>query len=331
MATKTFHKFGLLPLELRTQIWEMTIEPRTVQVRLTKLNPRNHLEDRWALTSSTSVPGLLQTCREARNLGLYKQELSTGNKNTKLRSRHRRAQPRRRIQSPKQMGYGDEPVRREKEGEQGGGVERYVWLNLEIDMIDIGRYVDKEGGTRLESLELHAAGIKRFKFERENTCEWWYHFESNCLRSFVNVKEIHVVCADGIWNWCGATEEHCWHCGVENLYFIDPVENDPDGRLMTATEAEDEVDRVVEKNWAADTGEYIRMVRWNPVPLDHEVSCDCHACADGRYHAAHDPLWLLGFGKRDAAMRKAMLEKFGDFMAESDDGVAYNRHSNTHA
>jgi hypothetical protein len=34
MATATFHPFPRLPFELRAYIWELTVEPRIVEVRV---------------------------------------------------------------------------------------------------------------------------------------------------------------------------------------------------------------------------------------------------------------------------------------------------------
>lgn len=50
------------------QIWEYTVEPRMVNAELTHRTPTNPV---FYLTSSTSVPAVLQACREARNRGLY--------------------------------------------------------------------------------------------------------------------------------------------------------------------------------------------------------------------------------------------------------------------
>ncbi|KAG2416900.1 hypothetical protein HFD88_008117 [Aspergillus terreus] len=66
-----FQLFPRLPFELRAQIWQLTVEPRTVEVRVKKDNGL------WAqilhVTSSTPVPAVLQVCYEARNQGLYQQ------------------------------------------------------------------------------------------------------------------------------------------------------------------------------------------------------------------------------------------------------------------
>jgi hypothetical protein len=72
----TFLPFPRLPYELRTRIWELTVEPRTVEVRTKK----EHESSGKILhvTSSTPVPAVLQACREARNLRLYQQAFTLG-------------------------------------------------------------------------------------------------------------------------------------------------------------------------------------------------------------------------------------------------------------
>ncbi|KAL5364729.1 hypothetical protein BJX96DRAFT_138348 [Aspergillus floccosus] len=66
-----FHLFPRLPFELRTRIWELTVKPRTVEVRVKK---DDGLRGRILhVTSSTPVPAVLQVCHEARNQGLYQQ------------------------------------------------------------------------------------------------------------------------------------------------------------------------------------------------------------------------------------------------------------------
>ncbi|EAW25197.1 2EXR domain-containing protein [Aspergillus fischeri NRRL 181] len=66
-----FRLFPHLPFELRSRIWELTVEPRTVEVRVKKDNGL------WGkilhVTSSTPVPAVLQVCHESRNQGLYQQ------------------------------------------------------------------------------------------------------------------------------------------------------------------------------------------------------------------------------------------------------------------
>jgi hypothetical protein len=66
-----FHLFPRLPFELRARIWQLTVEPRTVEVRVKK---DDGLRGKILhVTSSTPVPAVLQVCHEARNQGLYQQ------------------------------------------------------------------------------------------------------------------------------------------------------------------------------------------------------------------------------------------------------------------
>ncbi|KAK3338437.1 hypothetical protein B0H65DRAFT_561217 [Neurospora tetraspora] len=103
MAT-TFHLFSFLPWELRARIWELTVEPRTVDVHAKRYLINEGDRQAYArLVSTTPVPATLQTCRESRNLGLYQRALS------------------------------------EVEVVPEGGERRYVWLNFDFDIIDYGR------------------------------------------------------------------------------------------------------------------------------------------------------------------------------------------------
>jgi hypothetical protein len=114
-------------------------------------------ESHGHLITSTPIPVTLQSCREARNHGLY-----------------------------------DQVFFEVDAQEKGTSEQRYVWLNLDIDVMDIGtsefRYF-----AHIES------AIKRVKFERKNACVFFYHRESRELLTFTNAKEIHVVCVDDFW------------------------------------------------------------------------------------------------------------------------------------
>lgn len=192
----TFTTFNNLPFEIRARIWELTVEPRTVEVHLLwkDFDPR--------LVSTTPMPAPLQACREARNMGLYKRAFS-----------------------------------------EIGTADRYVWLNLDIDMVSIGT-------VPFLVLERVAPMIKRLKFERKNQDEYWWYFESGGIEDFVNAEEIHVICADGFKKWGGTTEEYNWPCAVENIVFFDLDE----GLEMRGTEFEEwyqewyegEISRVLE-------------------------------------------------------------------------------------
>ncbi|GAB1317043.1 2EXR domain-containing protein [Madurella fahalii] len=198
----TFHPFPRLPFEIRARIWESTVEPRTVQLRIvyTKTLVRDSAGSGDGprevcvqhLLSSTPVPAALHTCRETRNLGLYQQAFS----------------------------------------ELSPSETRYVWLNLEIDMISIGT-------SPFEAFKPVAHLIRRLSFERNNGDEFSYYFEARELHSFVNVREIHVVCPEGIEAWHEARKEHYFPCRDENLFFIDLN----DGRMMRSIELDEMCDR----------------------------------------------------------------------------------------
>ncbi|XDG05348.1 hypothetical protein ABKA04_004963 [Annulohypoxylon sp. FPYF3050] len=195
----TFHPFPLLPAEIRALIWTMTVEPRIVEVRVVPDNPLRVQR----LVSSTPVPAILQTCQEARNLGLYKQAFSE--------------------------------LTATKINAAAGEESRYVWLNLDIDMVSIGK-------TTFGAFESVALSIKRLRFERENSDDWFYHFEVKQLQKWVNTEEIHVVCEDGMEAWHQASYEHWWPCAKENLWFFDP----DDGRMMRSFEMEQMLDKWLE-------------------------------------------------------------------------------------
>jgi hypothetical protein len=195
----TFHPFPRLPAELRAQIWQMTVEPRFKTKRELGRRPFS------VLTSSTYVPAPLQTCQEARNARLYQRCFSD------LAIRY---------------GYPEDAER------------RYIWLNLDIDMVSIGN-------TDLGAFRPSAHLIKRLRFTRDNTDEDWCRgLECDELQHFTNVSEIHVVlCENGDFeNWHGASDDYIWNCGAENVTFIDEEE----GQEMKLLDLEDKYDRLLE-------------------------------------------------------------------------------------
>ncbi|KAK7189950.1 hypothetical protein DPSP01_013411 [Paraphaeosphaeria sporulosa] len=94
----TFHQFPCLPSELRARIWELTIEPRVVDVSVSD----DYLRDKGPLpVTSTPVPAPLQTCQESR---------------LELQKYYQRGLS--------ELGDGNEP--------------RYVWIDFEVDIVSIG-------------------------------------------------------------------------------------------------------------------------------------------------------------------------------------------------
>ncbi|KAL2148873.1 hypothetical protein VTH82DRAFT_1559 [Thermothelomyces myriococcoides] len=142
-GTTTFHPFPRLPFELRARIWELTVEPRIVDVRVVYHDPspvkvtdpfawsdermKKRLPPRRHLRSSTPVPAQLQTCQEAREhlskrpYGGYCKAFSE-------------------IMTTPYDGFDPVP-----EDDPQGERDRYVWLNFEIDVVSVAYLVCLEG------------------------------------------------------------------------------------------------------------------------------------------------------------------------------------------
>lgn len=258
----TFHPFPQLPLELRLAIWEMTVEPREVEVRIVKPKPtpegppvplwsnptdwsaisraqfekamsdiptstragrksRKKAWDQWKqyhpyvhLTSST-FPAILHTCREARNHGLYRQVYLEGD---------------------------DQPP----------NDRRYIWLNLDIDLIHIGRW-------DLAYFLPIAASIKRLKLSRKIPDE--FDHEMDLLSSFINVEEVQLVCIGGFIYWGEDVDTIKWPCGKEKLRFLEQksllafTDGSPVGYL--------ELKRAFRKYWSAANPEFYNADYWS--------------------------------------------------------------------
>ncbi len=194
----TFLPFPRLPLEIRLAIWEMTVEPREVEIRIVRPTPTDPLERQWlhprhwhhinnqrfeeamshiptstrsgrkarrkardewepfvpyAHTVSSTIPPLMHVCRETRNHGLY---------------------------PPISLDF----------KKQHGTDWRYVWLSLDIDLVNIGTW-------EMAYFRPIAASFKQFKFSRAASDEWWSMSESGQISHFVTAEKIHVVCLDG--------------------------------------------------------------------------------------------------------------------------------------
>ncbi|KAK3290786.1 uncharacterized protein B0H64DRAFT_412140 [Chaetomium fimeti] len=215
-TTATFHPFPRLPVELRARIWELTVEPRIVEVRVVYHDPspvKVTDPDSWTpewmkkrlppvrhLRSPTPVPAQLQTCRAARE----------------HLSRH-----------PHDGGYqkafsdiattpydGFDPV---PEDDPQGERDRYVWLNLDIDMVSVGQ-------TELRDFRAVARQVRRLRLERSMGCEVFSHTESKLIgRLFANLTEVHLICRGwGMRSAYRVTDDIDFPCGPENVYFVDP-------------------------------------------------------------------------------------------------------------
>jgi hypothetical protein len=91
---------------------------------------------------------------------------------------------------------------------------QYVWLDPGMDVVSIGT-------SKLSHFKPVMSLIQRLKFEREHD-EFFARYECDELAGFVNVREIYIVCADGLWMWHYAIDSYDWPCAEENVWMLDP-------------------------------------------------------------------------------------------------------------
>ncbi|KAI0513260.1 hypothetical protein F5B22DRAFT_611859 [Xylaria bambusicola] len=178
----TFTPFPRLPTELRAQIWAMTIHSRAVDVRV--------LCNR-AQPARGKVWGRLTT------------NMVSSTPTPAILQTCREA----RYQGLYEQAFSEVP-----DADTIG--RRYIWLNFAVDVVSIGR-------CSLEPFKTVASLIQRLKMERAISVERdaWQMLK---LKEFVNVKEIYIVCLDGMKTWHKVSEEYFYPCGRENLFFINP-------------------------------------------------------------------------------------------------------------
>ena len=114
----------------------------------------------------------------------------------------------------------------------------YVWVNLQLDIIDIGEQM-------FELFENCGNRIRRLHFIANNTCETWYRTFSQGLGFFDNLVQCFVLAGDGWESWEEAFYEHYWSCDGDNLYIIDKER----GGMMSFYEVE---------RWMEDDNRYER-------------------------------------------------------------------------
>ncbi|KAI4596451.1 hypothetical protein KJ359_005583 [Pestalotiopsis sp. 9143b] len=112
----TFHRFSLLPPELRHLVWSLAADPRIVQVRVMPDSPGEVNR----LISWTPSPAVVQACQEARYYGAYKKAL------TELCPPNVVSSEALRIGSHYVIVAAERPRR------------HYVWLNFDLDIVSIG-------------------------------------------------------------------------------------------------------------------------------------------------------------------------------------------------
>ncbi|KAK8016688.1 hypothetical protein PG993_014877 [Apiospora rasikravindrae] len=181
----------------------LTVEPRVVDVRTV-----SEFLDREGspkvIVSSTLVPAVPQTCREARCQGLYQKHFSEVAAALLTTEAQEAGQS---LPLPKQLPY--------------------FWLNLDMDVVSIG-------ASPLRHFLPIAPRIKRLRLAPSKGASGFYFSQGRHLNAaFVNLEEIQIVCVgQQRWGWEQAKVWHSWPCGLGNLYFIDATDN----RMMESAE-----------------------------------------------------------------------------------------------
>ncbi|KAI9148913.1 hypothetical protein HJFPF1_10957 [Paramyrothecium foliicola] len=178
--TIKFHQFSRLPLELRTQIWNLTeADLRIVQV---SSRPANVTHDHLAYVKSpTRPPAILHACSESRRSAL-------------ARSLYVKA-----------FCSGTRP--------------RYTWINFEVDMITLKPIF-------FDPIKPEKHLIRRLRMEGpldENFC----YFRAREMRDFTSIKEVHIVCTDGLAPWRQVIDD--FYLGTYNVKFFDKTAS---GRML---------------------------------------------------------------------------------------------------
>ncbi|KAF3039374.1 hypothetical protein E8E12_007112 [Didymella heteroderae] len=211
----TFHLFPRLPYELRMHIWLSSIEPRVVSVdikvyveeveRIAKRKKKTR-RARMYMTSTTPVPAVLHTCRESRKVGLAVYEKG-----------------RMEVSDPK----------------RARGVP-YVWLNWQLDCINIG-------AADFECWQPVAHRVQRLMFERSWDEDNYVVPSQYPLHMFAGLCELHVLCKepDGPSAWVDFLDEQYIPCGTSNVYFYDQKS----GRVCRGKEGIEEMERLLNREW----------------------------------------------------------------------------------
>ena len=217
----TFHLFPRLALELRLAIWEMTVEPREVAVRIVKPKPTPegpsmpswsdptdwlHISEANSEEAMKNVPTSTRAGRKARQKAWdqwkpYHPYVHLAS--TIPATLHTCREARNYGLYKKIYLDGDD---------QPPTGRRYAWLNLDIDLIHIGTW-------NMAYFLPIAASIKRLKLSREIPDE--FDHKMDMLSSFINAEKVHLVCIGGFTSWGDQVDSFQWPCPKERLVFID--------------------------------------------------------------------------------------------------------------
>lgn len=184
-------------------IWERTVEPRKVYLR--------------GGCSTTPVPAILHTCREARALGLY-QKASTYVQDL----------------SPLDTQY------------------PYFWVKFELNTIAIDKDEHVENleliASEIQHLQFEQEGDGTYRGEA-----FWSLGGHRELAMFKNVKEIFNVCHDGLGSFGEVLDIVQFPCGPDNVYLTERLD---EGVWVSAIELDRQFKQYVQRRGAAMQAEY---------------------------------------------------------------------------
>ena len=199
-------KFSDLPYEIRTKIWKSTVEPRMVPV---------HVKYRQRVVDCTRVldASKVKESYVASPVSVPKvQHICWESRSLNL--------------------YNKFCLSQDPEA-------AYIWVNFDVDIINIGKY-------DFNYFKTCGNSIRRLKFEANNTCEAWYHNDAKHLIFFTNLAQCFVLAEDGWEQWEDAFHEHYFSCKGDQLYIIDKQR----ARMMNFYEVE---------KWMEDDNRYARV------------------------------------------------------------------------
>lgn len=224
----TFHKFSSLPVEVRALIWEFTVEPRTVdchlqldeslhEVKKTDKKGITKTQTFWKavhnLHSRTPVPAALQACQESRNI-------LQGKRGYQKVVRSPRCQIFNKAGTKAVSEIFDATAEDVGEDERCRGdlrlVPRHVWVNFDLDLIDIGE--GRHFGS-FAPVGNYNKVVKRLKFRRTNWC--FVEDEFPFGGRYKTLQEVFVECPPGNPSkYREGVVELGWVCGPKNVHLI---------------------------------------------------------------------------------------------------------------
>ncbi|KAH7628643.1 hypothetical protein B0T09DRAFT_344311 [Sordaria sp. MPI-SDFR-AT-0083] len=227
----SFPQFPRLPRDVRLRIWEMTVVPRIVEVRVnyskndadhdqaskrfTKVTPKGY--EVFPLFSSTPVPAPLQACQEARNyLGqsevgyekaFWDLDLPVARKEAgdepkpeneePTSETEKRSKPEDTEQHQQQTELSPSPDPFEEPPRH----RPYVWMNFHKDMLSLGP-------SPFHHFLSYSSKIKALRFQQDLLSNEEVA-DLRLISKFTNIKELHIICAYGqeVDDWAGVETE----------------------------------------------------------------------------------------------------------------------------